>query len=235
MPLSATLILAGKMDFLKLQKPPKDRGRPGAGRDPRGLRRNPLVWIAVIGAIILYTQYGGGLPGSQEAAQRRIVQVADVGGPFELTDHTGRAVTDRDFLGRYMLVYFGYTWCPDTCPVDVLVMSQAVEMLGKVGDQVQPIFITVDPARDTVRSLADFVGHFHPRLLALTGSAAQIAAAAEAYKVYYGKGEEGESPDDYPVDHTTNMYLMGPDGVSLDLFRHGMRPAEIAQAIGQHL
>jgi len=115
------------------------------------------------------------------------------------------------------------------------VMGQAVKMLGKVGEQVQPLFVTVDPARDTVNSLAEFASNFHPRLLALSGSEAQIAAAAEAYTVYYGKGEEGESADDYPVDHTDYMYLMGPDGAFLEVFPHGMRPAEISHAIGQYL
>ncbi len=230
------------MDFLGPLKPrgggPGAGGRDGAGdpNDPRRLRRNPLVWIAVIGAIILYTQYeGGGLPGTQDEAPRRIDQITDVGGPFELTDHNGRTVTPETFRGDYMLVYFGYTWCPDVCPVDVLVMGQAIKMLGEVGEQVQPLFVTVDPARDTVNSLAKFATNFHPRLLALTGSEAQIAAAAEAYEVYYGKGEEGESADDYPVDHTDYMYLMDPDGTFLEVFPHGMRPAEIAHSIGQHL
>ncbi len=228
------------MDFLKLQRPrdggPGGEGGPGDPNDPRRLRRNPLVWIAVIGAILLYTQYeGGGLPGSQDETRARIDQITDVGGPFELTDHNGRMVSAASFQGDYMLVYFGYTWCPDVCPVDVLVMGQAVEMLGGAGEQVQPLFITVDPARDTVSSLAKFAAHFHPRLLALTGNEAQVAAAAEAYKVYYGKGEERESPDDYLVDHTDYMYLMGPDGAFLEVFPHGMRPAEIAHAIGQYL
>ncbi len=231
------------MDFLRLQRP-RGGGSGGGGGGgggasaPHRLRRYPLVWIAVLGAIILYTVYDGGLPGmpgSEDETRRRIDQITDVGGPFELTDHNGRAVTEQSFRGRYMLVYFGYTWCPDVCPIDVLVMGQAVEMLGQVGDQVQPLFITVDPARDTVDALAIYAANFHARLLALTGSETEVAAAAAAYKVYYGKGEEAESPDDYLVDHTDNMYLMGPDGVFLEVFPHGMRPSEIAHAIGQYL
>jgi protein SCO1/2 len=229
------------MNFLRLQRPRNDGSGPGPGgsgdpNDPRRLRRNPLVWIAVLGAIVLYTQYeGGGLPGTEDKEVHRIDQIVDVGGPFELTDHNGRAVSAESFHGQYMLVYFGYTWCPDVCPVDVLVMGQAIEMLGPVGEQVQPLFVTVDPARDTVSSLAKYATNFHPRLLALTGREDQVAAAAAAYKVYYGKGEEAESPDDYLIDHTNYMYLMGPDGAFLEVFPHGMRPAEVAQSIGQHL
>ena len=158
-----------------------------------------------------------------------------IGGSFTLVDHTGKSVTEADFRGRFMLVYFGYSWCPDICPTELLVMSQAVDLLGDAGEQVQPIFITIDPARDTVDSLAKYVVNFHPRLTALTGSEAEIGAVADAYKVYYKKGEELESPDDYLVDHTDVMYLMGPDGNFLEHFQRGWRPVEIAQMIGQHL
>ncbi len=228
------LIFTNQMDFLRPQRP-RHGEDPGSPRGPRGLRRNPLVWVAVIGAIVLYTQFDGSLLGNLDDAQRQAFHLNDVGGPFALTDHHGRAVTEQDFRGRYMLVYFGYTWCPDVCPTDLLVMSQAVDLLGEAGEQVQPIFITVDPARDTVESLAKYVTNFHPRLTALTGSEAEIAAAAEAYKVYFRKGEEGEAADDYTVDHTDIMYLMGPDGEFLEHFQRGSRPVEIAQFIGQYL
>ena len=228
------LIFATQMDFLRPQRP-RHENDPGTPRDSRSLRRNPLIWVAVIGAIVLYTQTDGSLFGNLDDARRQTINVTDVGGPFTLTDHHGRAVTEQDFRGHYMLVYFGYTWCPDVCSTDVLVMSQAVEMLGEAGAEVQPIFITIDPARDTVESLAKFVTNFHPRLTALTGSATEIAAAAEAYKVYFQKGEEGETADDYLVEHTDIMYLMGPDGAFLDYFSHGERPVDIAQLIGQYL
>ena len=227
------------MNFLRLQRPRNDGADPsGSGdpNDPRRLRRNPLVWIAVLGAIVLYTQYeGGGLLGTENKGVRRIDQIHDVGGPFELTDHNGRAVSAESFHGQYMLVYFGYTWCPDVCPVDVLVMGHVIEILGTLGEQVQPLFITVDPTRDTVSSLAKYAENFHPRLLALTGREDQVAAAAAAYRVYYGKGEVANSPDDYLIDHTDYMYLMGPNGAFLEVFPHGMRPAEVAQSIGQYL
>ena len=223
------------MDFFRWQKPRPDNGLDQS-RDPRSLRRNPLVWIAVIGAIVLYTQTeDNSLFGNFTDAQNPKVQLNDVGGPFTLTDHTGQRVSDQDFRGRFMLVYFGYSYCPDVCPTDLLVMSHAVDMLGDAGERVQPIFITVDPARDTVASLANYVPNFHPRLKGLTGSEAEIAAAARAYNAYFKLGEEKEAPDDYLVEHTEIIYLMSPDGEFLDHFQRGLRPAEIAQLIGQHL
>jgi len=228
------LIFTSQMSFFRPQRP-RHENDPGNPRDLRSLRRNPLVWVAVIGAIVLYTQTDGSLFGNLDDAQRRQAHLTDVGGPFTLTDHHGRAVTEQDYRGRFMLVYFGYSWCPDICPTELLVMSQAVDLLGDAGEQVQPIFITIDPARDTVDSLAKYVVNFHSRLTALTGSEAEIGTVADAYKVFYKKGEELESPDDYLVDHTDVMYLMDPDGIFLEHFQRGLRPVEIAQMIGQHL
>jgi len=229
------LIFTGDMVFSRWQKRRHDDGLDQS-RDPRSLRRNPLVWVAVIGAIVLYTQTdGNSLFGNLNDAQREAIHLSDVGGPFTLTDHTGQRVSDQDFRGSFMLVYFGYSYCPDVCPTDLLVMSHAVNMLGDAGEKVQPIFITVDPARDTVASLADYVPNFHPRLKGLTGSEAEINAATRAYKVYFKLGEEKEAPDDYPTEHTEIIYLMGPDGEFLDHFQHGRQPAEIAQLIGQYL
>ncbi len=229
------LIFATDMVFSRWQKSRHDDGLDQS-RDPRSLRRNPLVWVAVIGAIVLYTQTdGNSLFGNLSDAQPEAIHLSDVGGPFTLTDHTGQRVSDQDFRGSFMLVYFGYSYCPDVCPTDLLVMSHAVNMLGDAGEKVQPIFITVDPARDTVASLADYVPNFHPRLKGLTGSEAEINAATRAYKVYFKLGEEKEAPDDYPTEHTEIIYLMGPDGEFLDHFQHGRQPAEIAQLIGQYL
>jgi len=228
------LIFTRQMNFLRPQKPRHENGS-GKSLDARSLRRNPLVWVAVIGAIVLYTQTDGTLFGNLDDAQQRRVHMTDVGGPFTLTDHHGRAVTEQDYRGGYMLIYFGYSWCPDICPTDLLVMTEAVNLLGDVGEQVQPIFITIDPARDTADSLAKYVANFHPRLTALTGSEADIGTVADVYKVYFKRGEEQESPDDYLVDHTDVMYLMGPDGGFLEHFQRGWRPVDIAQAIGQHL
>ena len=154
-----------------------------------------------------------------------------VGGPFTLTDQHGAAVTDQDFAGRYMLIYFGYTYCPDVCPLSLSNMAQAVDLLpADKAEQVVPIMITVDPERDTVGQLAEYAPLFHPRLVALTGTPEQIKQAAKAYRVYYSKAGNGDS-DAYLMDHSTFIYLMGPDGKYLRHFSHTATPEEIAAGI----
>jgi cytochrome oxidase Cu insertion factor (SCO1/SenC/PrrC family) len=135
-----------------------------------------------------------------------------VGGPFTLTDGSGKRVTDKDYRGRYMLVFFGYTSCPDICPAGLQLISAALENLGPKADRITPIFISVDPARDTPEKLADYVKNFSPRLVGLTGTPEEVAAVAKAYKVYYKKKPNPSSPDDYAMDHTGIIYLMDPNG-----------------------
>ena len=135
-----------------------------------------------------------------------------IGGPFTLEDGQGRRVTDRDFRGKYMLVYFGYTFCPDVCPTTLNEVAGAMEQLGAKADQVQPIFITVDPKRDTPAVVKQYAAAFSPRLVGLTGDQASITAVAKEYRVYAATRRTGEGPDDYTVDHSSILYLMGPDG-----------------------
>jgi cytochrome oxidase Cu insertion factor (SCO1/SenC/PrrC family) len=142
-----------------------------------------------------------------------------VGGPFSLMDHTGRRVTDEDFRGRYMLVAFGYTYCPDVCPGELQLISAALDRLGAKADRIAPIFITVDPARDTQDVLKAYMANFHPRFVGLTGSEAEIAAAAKAYRVYFRKVESPGSP--YLMDHTSLVYLMDPEGNYVTHFPYG--------------
>src|SRR5262245_51627757 len=134
-----------------------------------------------------------------------------IGGPFTLTDQHGRRRTDADFRGRLMLVYFGFTYCPDICPTDLQAMSLAIDRLGAAGEAVQPLFITVDPERDTPEHLADYVTMFHPRLIALTGDAAAIREAARAFRVYYAKAPTADGGD-YTVDHSGFIYLLDGAG-----------------------
>lgn len=160
------------------------------------------------------------------------------GGPFQLVDHAGRPRTDADFRGRFMLIYFGYTYCPDVCPLGLAAMADALGRLGDGAERVQPIFITVDPARDTAEQLADYVGHFHPRLVGLTGSEAQVRAAAKAYRVHRRKvplPDASGGGDGYLVDHGSITYLMGPGGGFVTLFPHGTDPAFMADAIRRYL
>ena len=148
-----------------------------------------------------------------------------VGGPFELIDHTGQARTERDFRGKLMLVYFGFTYCPDICPTDLQAIGLAMDKLGAGADNLQPLFITVDPERDTREHLAEYVKLFHPRLIGLTGSRRCDPPAADAYKVYYAKVPLGKDAGDYTVDHTAFIYLMDRDGNYLGFFRRARRPS----------
>ena len=157
-----------------------------------------------------------------------------VGGPFALVDHAGKPRTDSDFRGKLLLIYFGFTYCPDVCPTDLQNIGLALDKLGPAGDAVQPLFITVDPDRDTVEHLKDYVALFHPRLIALTGDAAAIHKAADAYKVYYAKVANARG-DDYTVDHSAFIYVMGADGQYLGFFPPGTPPERIAEGIKPRL
>ncbi|MBR0936338.1 SCO family protein [Bradyrhizobium jicamae] len=157
-----------------------------------------------------------------------------VGGPFALTDQAGQARTDKDFRGRLMLVYFGFTFCPDVCPTDLQAIGQAIDKLGHDGEEVQPIFITVDPERDTAAHLADYVPLFHPRLIGLTGSAEAIRKVADAYKVYYARVPLKDAGD-YTVDHTAYIYLMDRDGNYLGFFPPGTSAERMVEIIKPRL
>ena len=155
---------------------------------------------------------------------------AAIGGPFELVDHTGQTVTEADFEGQYTLVYFGFTFCPDVCPTELQAMSVALDLLGDDAEAITPIFITVDPERDTVELMATYREHFHPRLQALTGSSEQIAAAARTYRVYYAKVED-ESSTEYLMDHSAYVYLMDKNGEYLKHFAPNTSPESYVEAI----
>ena len=135
-----------------------------------------------------------------------------VGGPFVLENGDGKPVTDRDFRGKFMLVYFGYTYCPDVCPTTLNEVANALDHLGASANRLQPIFITVDPERDTPAVMKQYTAAFTPRLLGLTGTPEQIAKVAQEYRVYYAKHRTGPGPNDYSMDHSSILYLMGPDG-----------------------
>jgi protein SCO1/2 len=157
------------------------------------------------------------------------------GGPFSLVAQDGRRVTERDLAGRFVLITFGYTHCPDVCPTDLLAMAQALEALGPAGERIQPVFVTVDPARDTPDVLAEYVASFHPRMLGLSGSEAEVAAAAKAWKVHRRKVLPSPGSQDYLVDHGSLIYLMGPDGTFLTLFPANTPGATMATAIRRYV
>jgi protein SCO1/2 len=153
-----------------------------------------------------------------------------VGGPFELVAHTGQTVTDRDFRGKYMLVTFGYTYCPDVCPAELQVISTALDHLGEKAREIQPLFITIDPQRDDVKALSQYMPHFHAQFLGLTGSPEAIDKAAKAYRVYYAKGKDSGGKD-YLMDHSSIIYLMDREGTFLKHFSYQTDAKAFAKAI----
>jgi cytochrome oxidase Cu insertion factor (SCO1/SenC/PrrC family) len=158
-----------------------------------------------------------------------------VGGAFSMVDHTGRAVTDKTYLGKPMLMFFGFTFCPDVCPTELQVMAAALEQLGAKGAAIQPIFVTVDSARDTPDVMKAYVENFGPRFVGLTGSPEQITAMAKTYKVFFEKRENKDAPENYLMDHSSIIYLMGGDGSYLRHFSYTTDAAKLAEGIAEAL
>lgn len=163
--------------------------------------------------------------------EAQVIGKAAVGGPFSLIDQTGKRVTDKDFLGRYMLVFFGFTNCPDICPAGLQVMTAALDKLGHRADDIIPVLITLDPAEDTPEKLATYLKSFHPRLVGLTGSDSDIAAAAKAYRVFYQKVPDDKDPSRYSIDHSAIFYLMGKDGTLIAPIPHTNDVDQLALSI----
>ncbi|MCA1907340.1 MAG: SCO family protein [Magnetospirillum sp.] len=160
---------------------------------------------------------------------------ATVGGPFAMADHNGRAVTEKTFAGRWMLIYFGYTYCPDVCPTALGVMSVALDGLSPAERaKLAPLFITVDPDRDRPEVLKDYVTAFAPDMLGLVGNAEQTDAAKKAFKVYAEKAKGGDQ-ENYTVDHSSILYLMGPDGKFVQHFPHGTSAPDLLAGLKKHL
>jgi protein SCO1/2 len=164
----------------------------------------------------------------------QLAQGVSLGGPFTLVDGTGKTVTERDFAGRPLLVYFGFTYCPDVCPTELGTIAAALDAMGPAGERVTPVFISIDPERDTPEAMADYVSRFHPRMVGLTGTAEQVAQAARAFRVYYAKVQPRDSTA-YLMDHSSFIYFVGPDGRVRSLFRPESTPEAIATAVTAQL
>ncbi|XP_015284166.1 PREDICTED: protein SCO2 homolog, mitochondrial-like, partial [Gekko japonicus] len=210
---------------------------PGSG--PRfPLRTRLLVTFLFGGGVVAVWLYLRREKAQREKLMRieELKKVAVGQGDFRLVDHTGRPRSKADFKGRWVLLYFGFTHCPDICPETLERMSRAVELLDREPrlPQVQPLFVTVDPERDDVAAVAKYVREFHPRLLGLTGSPEEVREAGRAYRVYYSAGPKDED-DDYIVDHTVIIYLLGPDGLFLDFYNRSKTEEQIAQSVKGHM
>jgi protein SCO1/2 len=200
--------------------------------------RGRLLTVIVAGFLIGALGGAAALILTRGAAGPRVASTgtALIGGPFTLIGHDGKPVTDQAFRGKYMLVFFGFTHCPDICPAELQVMSAALDELGPKANEVIPIFITLDPERDTPQVVTDYVRNFGQRFVGLTGLPEQVAAAAKAYRVAYSKfQEEGAKPDDYTIDHVALVYLMGKDGEYLANFAYGTPAAKMAEALRRYL
>lgn len=186
--------------------------------------------LLLVGGTFLFTQIFA--PARQlEACTRGSIAGGNIGGPFDLVDHTGQPVTQDDVITGPTLLYFGYTFCPDVCPVDVARNAVAIEILEEdMGHLVTPVFVTIDPARDTVAELADFVAYQHPRMVGLTGTRAAIDAAAKEYRVFYQK-QDTEEAEFYLMDHSTFSYLMFPELGFVEFFRNDLSPEQMAERI----
>ena len=165
----------------------------------------------------------------------RAVGQATIGGPFALTDHNGRRVSEADFHGRHMLVFFGFTHCPDVCPSALQVASAAIDKLGARAAGLTPVFISLDPERDTPAQMKSYVSSFHKSFVGLTGSPEEVAAVAKAYRVYFARTKDPKSTAGYTIDHTSIIYLMGPDGTFLTHFTHATPVDTIATALAKYM
>ena len=198
--------------------------------------------LRVLAALLLVTYAGAAPSACAQAPERSAAELMDavmwnrepIGGPFALTDQNGARRTEADFRGKLMLVYFGFTYCPDVCPTDLQQMGLAVDRLGSAGETVQPIFVTVDPERDTAAHLRDYLPLFHPRFVGLTGEPTAVQEAARAYRVYYKK-VTWDGGSDYTVDHSAFIYLMDRDGSYLGFFPPGTSAERLAETIRESL
>jgi protein SCO1/2 len=159
---------------------------------------------------------------------------ASIGGTFNLTNQDGKQVSDENFKGKMMIVYFGFTHCPDVCPAGMSLITQAMENLGADADKVQPVFITIDPERDNVEQMKTYVSNFYPTFQALTGTPEQIAGVINSYKIY-AKKVESKDLSEYTMDHSAYIYLMGRDGKYITHFRGDQKAEEIAATVKKYL
>ncbi len=199
-------------------------------------RTYALVSVALIGVLVagvgVAIWLGQRSASDDVFAQCRSTAIAggaaQIGGPFTLVSETGETVTDQDVITEPSLLYFGYTFCPDVCPLDTVRNAEAVAMLEEDGVMVQPVFISVDPERDTPEALDVFTANVHPRMLGLTGTPEQTDAAARAYRVYYRINRDGDDPY-YLVDHSAFSYLVLPEYGFVEFFNRDLTPAQIAE------
>ncbi|XP_029108157.1 protein SCO1 homolog, mitochondrial isoform X1 [Scleropages formosus] len=220
----------------------------GASRPPPSSSRNrssagPVTWKSLALTLAFGGAFLAGMKYVKKEKEKKLEQERTrslgkpaLGGPFSLVDHHNHPRKSEDFLGQWLLIYFGFTHCPDICPEELEKMIEVVNEIDGIKSlpSLTPIFITIDPERDTPAAVAEYVKEFSPKLIGLTGSKAEIEEVSRAYRVYYSQGPKDED-NDYIVDHTIIMYLIGPDGTFLEYFGQNKRSAEISTAIATYM
>lgn len=211
-------------------------------RDPLKMMPTIRSWGWLLAAALLAGSYGSASAQADPTPDRSAADLMDalmwsrepVGGPFSLFDQTGQVRTDAEFRGKLLVIYFGYTYCPDICLTDLQSITQAADTLDPAGAAIQPLFITIDPERDTPEHLAEYVPSFSPRLIGLTGSPDAVRRVALAYKVFYAKAPLPASSD-YTIDHTGFIYLVGPAGGYLGFLPPGTPADRLEHVLREHL
>lgn len=193
-----------------------------------------ILSASALGAMLVASVYFV-FRGASHAAACSATAIAGgaIGGPFELIDETGNAVTDAEVISEPSIIYFGYTFCPDVCPIDNARNAAAVDILAENGDSVTPIFITIDPARDTREVVSDYTENFHPKMIGLTGNDVQVKQAAKAYRVVFSRADD--DPEYYLMNHSVFSYFVTPDDGFVEFFRREDSPEQVAERIACHL
>lgn len=194
--------------------------------------RGPILILAAIVAVVVGLGLGFLIPVSKPDLE---VSQSIIGGPFEMVNHLGETVTQETFKGRHMLVYFGYTFCPDVCPTELQSMTVALNDMGKKADAITPVFVTIDPARDDVAAVRDYIGFFHPRLVGLTGTPEQVKTITDAFGVFYARARDTGETSDYLMDHSSLIFLMDEEGRYVTHIRTGTSPEVMARQLSDAL
>ncbi|MEG9862644.1 MAG: SCO family protein [Parvularculales bacterium] len=195
-----------------------------------------VLWATVVvalAAFIIFNVRDHNDPDRTDGPQG--TSAADFFPSFSLTDHLGKPVTGQTYRGKWLLVFFGFTHCPDICPTTLAELARVMDLLGSKAEAVKPLFISIDPERDRVKPLGEYVSAFHPAITGLTGTGKQVAGAAQAFRVYFEKQEQDTAPDGYTMGHTSSVYLISPDGAFVRTYDYGTPPELIAGDLKEKL
>jgi len=208
-----------------------------SGNNPGTVTKAAIAITALAVVVFIgWSQFRQAGTNSHDVLETRTPVKISIGGPFTLTDHTGKQVSDTDYRGRLMLIFFGYTFCPDVCPTELNTIAEAMDILGaEKGKRIQPLFISIDPNRDTPEVMAEYVAQFHPSITGLTGTDDEIAQLAQSFRTYYARAESSEGGEDYTVDHSATTFLMGPDGKFQTTFSYGTTPEAMAAGLDKFI